>query len=283
MLGDIQLAIAARSWRFRQSAEFVVRRHGCAVPISKGLGYNLLPPPDEKLAVVVKSLQGREGYFIDAGANQGQALVLLAHLGIRRAYLGFEPNPDSANYVLRLIEVNGWSDASVVPVALGSDTALRQMAFNHRGDESATLSNTVRPPSMYSGSFPVPVVRADDMLVAIDKVCLFKVDCEGFEPEVFEGARRFIELRHPPVYFEVLGYGHLESGAYPRDYFGELSQETVESICEARRDNCLRLDSFFQSVGYQLHFVTAEKTIPVDSIESCLPGTGDMDFLALPR
>jgi FkbM family methyltransferase len=277
----LRLAFVARFWRFRKKANFVVRRDGCSIPIYDGMGFNALGPLNAKLGGVVRKLKRRPGHYIDVGANQGQSLLLLAHLGLKIPYRAFEPNPDSAFYLRRLIEENRWPDCEVLPVALGAQPGAAALAFSCRGDESATLSTVVRPQSMYTASVRVPIATGDDMLRDIPAVFLLKVDCEGFEPEVLEGAERFIESRRPPIYFEVLGYQHLMEGSYLRDYFGELSSETIADICSARRHNCLRMDKFFRRYGYSIGLVTLQGVHWVPSIESCLPGSGDMDFLAM--
>lgn len=284
MLSKILLSMCRRSWRVYQWADFNTADGGRVIPIIRGLGLDLFRPPDPGLLRAIQHVaaSGRAGWFIDVGANLGQSLLLLSHARLPYPYLGFEPNPDAAYYVHRLIEANGFANSSVLPVGLSSLEGFALLHTSSKGDESGTVETEVRPLSMYGKQLRIALSTGDRQLADLDEIFFVKLDCEGHEIHALQGMRGVIEARRPPLYFEVMGYSHLLDGSYPRDYFGELSQAQIDSVVEARRRNCLQMDELIASLGYRLSRVTASELQPVSRIADTLPGKGEMNFLAEP-
>lgn len=284
MLSQILLWMCRRSWRVYQWADFDAADGDRSIPIVRGLGLDLFRPPDEGLLRAIRHVASTacSGWYVDVGANLGQSLLLLLHAGLRRPYLGFEPNLDAAYYVHRLIEANGLADCYVLPVGLSSREGFAALHVNSRGDESGTVETEMRPLSMYEKQLRVAISTGDRQLADLEDIFFLKLDCEGHEIQALHGMRGVVESKRPPLYFEVMGYSHLLDGSYPRAYFGELSQAQVHSVVEARQRNCLQLDELIASLGYRLTKVTSGELQPVSRISDSLPGKGEMNFLAEP-
>jgi FkbM family methyltransferase len=284
MLSRILLWACRRSWRVYQWADFTAANRGCSIPVIRGLGLDLFRPPDEGLLRAIRHVAntGRKGWYVDVGANLGQSLLLLIEEGSGHPYLGFEPNLDAAYYVHRLIEANGTKDSFVLPVGLSNREGTATLHLSAKGDESGTVETRMRPLSMYEKAVRVTLSTGDRQLADLDDIFFLKLDCEGHEIRALEGMRGIIESKRPPLYFEVMGYAHLLDGTYPREYFGELSQDQVESVVEARQRNCRQMDELMTSLGYRLTKVSSKELQPVARIADSLPGKGEMNFLAEP-
>ena len=109
---------------------------------------------------------------------------------------------------------------------------------------------------------------------------LLKLDCEGHEASALAGLKYFLRDKRPPIYFELMGYGHLEDGSYPTAYFGSLSDDEIRRLIAARRENCMSMDSLL--TDYRLSLVTESGLRPIPQLADCLPGRGEMNFYAEP-
>jgi len=70
---------------------------------------------------------------------------------------------------------------------------------------------TVRTPE--ADTIQVPVVRLDDQLADAGPIALLTIDCEGFEWQILNGARRILERDRPLCFIElhpqlIGGFGH---------------------------------------------------------------------------
>jgi FkbM family methyltransferase len=151
----------------------------------------------------------REGIVIDVGANVG---VMTAHLA-RRVRGGtvhaFEPNPASHAAAQRLVTRLGLGNVVLHPWALARTGGEVEMvmpvtaAVRQHG-----LSHVVASPEGAGPGdrFHVPSRALDEMAEWFEpgaRVTGMKVDCEDYEAEVLEGARRLLLTHRPLVYCEL--------------------------------------------------------------------------------
>lgn len=120
--------------------------------------------------------------FADIGANIGSYSVLAS------AFIGantraFEPHPITHQKLVRNVAVNGIeSRVSIILGAVGREQGV--LRFTADRD---TMNQVVK--SDYRGAtIDVPVVRLDDALEGFSAI-LWKIDVEGYETEVLEGAQ----------------------------------------------------------------------------------------------
>jgi FkbM family methyltransferase len=129
----------------------------------------------------------RDDEFVDVGANIGSYTVLAsAFLGARTR--AFEPHPATHQRLVRNVAVNGIKEkADIVLAAVGRERGT--LRFTADRD---TMNQVVE--AEYSGAtIDVPVVRLDDALEGFSAV-LWKIDVEGYEEEVLEGAQQQLAL-----------------------------------------------------------------------------------------
>jgi len=127
--------------------------------------------------------------FVDIGANIGFFTVIAARKGA--SVHAFEPDPMNYQRLLRNVKLNGFSRTQVktYPCALGRESG---HALLHR-----PLTDNYGMVSMVDGLAPdglrVPMRRLDDVLQPFPSRCVVKIDVEGAELQVLEGAKSFLD------------------------------------------------------------------------------------------
>jgi FkbM family methyltransferase len=135
----------------------------------------------------------RPGYVaIDIGANLGFHAALMCHcVGEGGKVLAFEPLPKIFAILERVKDANSFSMLVLYNAALSDSAGEARMLFNASNIGSASVTED---PS----GVTVACLVLDDMATDLERVDLIKVDVEGFEHSVFNGAWKLIE-RHRPV------------------------------------------------------------------------------------
>lgn len=142
--------------------------------------------------------------ILDIGANQGFYTLLSSHkVGPRGKVFAFEPSPREIRRLKLHLWLNRCKNVDVSASALGAAAGTGELHVV-LGPESGC--NSLRPPdvSQPTAQLFVPVERLDDVLKArgITRVDFIKLDVEGAELSVLQGARDLL-LRPPrPVILE---------------------------------------------------------------------------------
>lgn len=160
--------------------------------------------------------------FLDIGANVGWFSVLAAdRVGPTGRVHAFEPRAETARLLDRSIADNGFSDRVTLHVtALGAEDGESRLL----GSETSTNLGGFRLARDADEAFPrmtseTVSLTALDSLPIEAPVRLIKLDVEGAEPQVLEGARRLIARDRPLILSEVFAPGlrHVSSQE-PADY-----------------------------------------------------------------
>jgi FkbM family methyltransferase len=182
----------------------------------------LLPPPlfyrrriayeaatGEPELAVLEALMRRGGTAVDVGANQGFFAFALSRRADR--VVCFEPNPDYATFARRMLR----GRAEVHALAL-ADRPGRETFYVPHSDEGLVLhlaGSLKRAHHQFKTieSYEVEVRTLDSFALA--DVTFIKVDVEGSERDVLEGARATIARDRPPLLLELLSGTHDDPGA----------------------------------------------------------------------
>lgn len=175
------------------------------------------------------------------------SLDIGAHFGIysyfmRRhsaAVISFEPNPVLA---ARLRSILG-SRSDVRESALSNETGTALLTIPRRGNDSLTALATIDAGNLAASSVPhdvrsVQTARLDDFLPDLPRVGFIKIDVEGHELSVLQGACGLLARDKPAVLVE----------AEERH-----RKNAVSSIC-----------AFLRPLGYEGYFHHARRLIPID-------------------
>ena len=154
---------------------------------------------EPELAILAE-LMPRGGTALDVGANQGVFAYALAERADR--VVAFEPNPDYARFARWMLR----GRAEVHPVAL-SDQPGRATFHVPLADDGMVLhlaGSLKRTHTQFARNRTYEVeVRTLDSFGFTD-VRFIKVDVEGSEREVLDGARATIARDRPPLLLELL-------------------------------------------------------------------------------
>jgi FkbM family methyltransferase len=135
----------------------------------------------------------KRGLFVDVGANLGWHTVHAAQYPAVETVVAFEPDPFNTWLLDRNLAVNGVGNAVAVASAAGSSRGVARM-FRYR---STNFGRHTLLTDYGYGSRQVPITDLDSALDALglgDKpVLILKIDVEGYEPAVIEGAQRTLQ------------------------------------------------------------------------------------------
>ena len=121
--------------------------------------------------------------IIDCGANSGDLSIKLYEICRTINYIGIEPSPN--DYEILAKNVNH-QNVYLLQKALGDkNDNLKFYVCSEKGDSS------LLEPSFYTDIIEVQVVTLASLIdcLKIKKVKLIKIEAEGYEPEILEGAQ----------------------------------------------------------------------------------------------
>ena len=142
---------------------------------------------------------------LDIGGNIGYYTIDLAKLvGLSGKVVSFEPNPPMIEELKRNVELNGLQNVIVQPIALSNQSGEAEFHCPRPGWEGhASLRSNVTFQTFER--IRVKTRKLDDVLqdLGINSVDLIKIDVEGAERLIFQGARRLLTShRKPLIFFE---------------------------------------------------------------------------------
>src|SRR5215471_16964070 len=124
----------------------------------------------------------------DVGAHEGQTIFDLRRAGLGdRQVFAFEPNSLCAGYLQDLVELNGWKNVTLVPVALSNEQGCLSLELHGEVDSGATLDQLI-----------------ESNVVEVKPDFLLKIDVEGAELDVLRGSQNALRAQRPLVLCEVL-------------------------------------------------------------------------------
>lgn len=200
---------------------------------------------------------------VDVGANIGVHTLTLATLvGDSGHVLAVEPNPVIRARLSQNLQRNGFRNVGVYGCALGAkDDQMPLRVPTATSEESANpgMASLVALDTPHD-LIAVEVRRLDDLFVetGLERLELIKIDVQGFEMQVLEGAKVLIERFRPVIAFEFEDWAWSKAGC-------DLSA-------------ALR---FFKTKGYELHRVDHAGTSKLSSAEADLAGYSHVEIIAM--
>ncbi len=165
----------------------IIQRHHC-----HGIFFEI------KELEFLKNIVGSGKSIVEVGANIGNHLVYYAqHMGARKIY-PFEPNPDAIELLTKNIEANSLN--GIIDnrgIGIGAGAAYGKFAIELPGD------NNLGAARLKEGLGELEVFTLDEKL-ADETYDFMKIDVEGMEFEVLEGARQTIRKNRPILMIEVV-------------------------------------------------------------------------------
>jgi FkbM family methyltransferase len=153
---------------------------------------------------LLKYMQSIKGYLpagetIDVGANIGNHTIFLAEF-VRPPVTAYEPSPKVLPLLKDNLSNNG-IDATVVELGLGANQGFGQVEIV----DQANIGNT----RVIPGQGDTPITTLDDECRG-KEVALIKVDVEGMEIQVLQGAVETLKRCKPHLFLEAATKAHLK-------------------------------------------------------------------------
>ncbi len=194
-----------------------------AVPRPTPFGFTFMGPEAmqdgtfeaEETGLLREILQGAD-IFVDVGANIGFYTCLARSMG--RRVISVEPLSRNLQFLYANLQANGWTDVEVLPLGLSNRPG---QAVLHGSGTSASLVEN------WAGSSNkrrvIPLSTLDTLLGErfAGRKLVVKIDVEGVEYDVLQGASHTLGRRPSPAWFIETGLG----GWSPEGYssrFGDI-------------------------------------------------------------
>lgn len=167
-------------------------------PIAREIAKTGNPFEPQTWAWVNRVLPGLDGAFIDVGAFTGWYSVPIAMTG--RAVHAIEPHPKSS---ARLATNAGLNGAGVAIHRVAASNRKRVMTMHYNGGlpltsgASLCKDQCIRP----TAAIDVECVKLDEM--KLPRPALVKIDVEGHEVAVLDGARKLVAGARPHMIIEA--------------------------------------------------------------------------------
>lgn len=155
---------------------------------------------------------------LDVGANIGYySLLAASRVGPNGRVIAVEPSSENCRLLLASAARNGYTNLSVIPVAAAERRGWSYFGPN-LGSNGALLPHGADRLLEWPGTV-VPTFPLDELVEG--PVHLVKLDVEGVEPRVLEGARRIVETYRPVVTSEFSpGMMRIMCGRSAAEYLG---------------------------------------------------------------
>lgn len=137
---------------------------------------------------MIMSQVNMNSVVLDVGANIGYYTLLLAKI-VKKVY-AFEPDTENFKILEKNVEENNLTNVVLVNKAVGDENTkvgIKKNTDNY-GDSRVVVGNKI------------DCVRLDDFIK--EQVDLIKIDVQGFEPKVIEGAKKIIKKDRPILFIE---------------------------------------------------------------------------------
>ncbi len=126
---------------------------------------------------------------VDVGANIGVlALVAGRRVGPQGRVIAVEPHPRTFAALARNVRENDMPWVECLCLACGTNPGVARLTDRVSDDQNSVVSHGTE------ATIEVPVQPIDHLLGAVESVALLKIDVEGFEKHVLQGAQRTLSI-----------------------------------------------------------------------------------------
>lgn len=171
--------------------------------------------------------------FIDIGANFGLYTCIIGRQRLANQLIAFEPHRLALARLQSHIELNGLTGVEIHDTAVG---ATRHKATLLPGAaEQSALSTVV---SAHPDGYEIEVVALDDVVSFVGKPLVIKIDVEGNELQVLDGAKNLLARNYGYAQIEFFDEGRVSSVIDKMAQFGwQLSDYIVDDLVFCRGAN----------------------------------------------
>jgi FkbM family methyltransferase len=217
MIAALRRARSRWVGRFCRAARSVEAAQALGVPLTRALDRSWAAAVEgARLTLLPAAIRDDLRVVVDVGANRGDWAAAILRLSQPEAVFAFEPNPA----VFELLQARlGPLGVHCVQAAVGARSGTATLHVEAQTELSSLRALSARGRRIHgveaaaTRQVEVPVVALDEELAGVDPISLLKLDVQGYEDQVIQGARRVL-ARTSCLVTEVM---------YERDYYAGAS------------------------------------------------------------
>ena len=138
---------------------------------------------------------------VEVGANIGSHTLAIARLASEGRVHAFEPQPYVFSLLKKNVLDNGFKNTTLWNAAVGSEIGRASMPYLSANIYSPINFGAISIHTISGRRVGVPLLKIDG-IQEIQQINFLKIDVEGFEPQVLEGAISAIQKFRPIVFIE---------------------------------------------------------------------------------
>jgi FkbM family methyltransferase len=167
--------------------------------------------------------------FIDVGANIGFYACMARQLKLHT--IAVEPLEKNVNYLKKNIIANGWTDLEIFPLGLSKSAGIAKL-YGASMTGASLISQWAQAFNVFQRLIPLSTL---DIIVDsrfLDKKIFIKIDVEGAEYQVLEGAKGLLQRKPKPIWVVEITFNEYHpSGLNPHflDIFDLFWQNGYEA------------------------------------------------------
>lgn len=204
--GRSAVARAIGRWQSSDRSLYIKTLHGASLSVdydnldTYATIYNEGGCWDANVMTCCRAILRGGDVFYDIGANTGLFALDMAKSISNLTVFAFEPQPSLAKHIRRSIEANGFDQVTLLEVLLGKEEGESSLFLT-----SHSIHASVIPREEHYRELKRPLRTLDGLLAAgeLAPPDVIKIDVEGSELRVFEGAETILKSHQPSLVFEA--------------------------------------------------------------------------------
>jgi FkbM family methyltransferase len=210
---------------------------------------------NDKLAgeVVKKVLNFETASYVDVGFHKGEMLKLALKLAPKGEHFGFDPLPTFYSKLKKEIK----SYVTLFEVAVSNKIGEEQFFYVESNPSFSGLKKRLYPKKEKITEINVKTDTLDHLLSEVQSIDLIKIDVEGGEYNVIEGARNILFKHKPVILFE-----HCAGAA---EFYETACPRMFDLLCNQLGMQIKTMSGFINNekpltkVQFQLYFDTGQE------------------------
>lgn len=196
---------------------------------------------------LVKQLIKKNDIVIDVGANIGYYTTLFAKLvGLGGKVFAFEPTSKYYKLLNENIAINNFINVEIVKMGLSNKKQDLEINID---DSSATLHQPVNSYIKYKELINLTTLDEFVYSRGLTKINFIKIDVDGHEPFVLEGAIKTFQKFEPIIIIEISHLHYLEAGVTAWDFYEKLKAWDFYIYYENDKEKILTKNEFLAKCG----------------------------------
>jgi len=153
---------------------------------------------DRKISIILARIIRPGDTVLDVGANLGIVTLQLANLvGQAGTVHSFEPNPKIAQLLAQSVQSNVYQNVVIHKHALGVKEDCLELSIPRGNAGRASFNQSLLDNNLEKIQVPVHSLSSIAEIIGLNSVRLMKIDVEGFELQVLQGAEKWLS-HYPP-------------------------------------------------------------------------------------